>query len=295
MGQSLVSVVIPCYNYGKFLPEAIASIENQTYQNWEIIISDDGSDEDTLKVVSDFRNHPLIRIIYLENGGPSRARNIAIRAAKGKYILPLDADDLISPAYMETAIRLLESNHNLGIVYCEAKFFGSNNEKWDLPEYSFPAILLGNRIFVTSFFRKQDWEKVGGFDEDFLDEWEDFDFWLKIIKLGRNVHRIEEVLFHYRKGHMSRCVKKGRELLPLFEQIVNNHKDLYSQNIMYLIEQILIKEELINTQAKEINAIKQEFDILVNSAEFRIGYYIKNCISLLLKRLRILYKQFMRN
>ena len=71
MGQSLVSVVIPCYNYGKFLPEAITSIENQTYQNWEIIISDDGSDEDTLKVVSDFRNHPLIRIIYLENGGPS--------------------------------------------------------------------------------------------------------------------------------------------------------------------------------------------------------------------------------
>jgi glycosyltransferase involved in cell wall biosynthesis len=292
MNNSLVSVIIPCYNYGKFLPETIESIEKQTYSNWEIVIADDGSTEDTLKVLAAYQNHPKIRILYLENGGPSRARNKAIDAAKGKYILPLDADDLISSTYLEKAADLLDSKSKLGIVYCEADFFGSMTGKWDLPEYKFPNILLDNCIFVSSVFRREDWIRVKGFDETF-EEWEDFDFWLKLISLGREVYRIPEILFHYRKGHVSRSVRTNLEFIPVFERLIKNHRELYSDNTIFFIRKILEqREELM----EEINQLKIKIvahdktrEEILRSKEFRIGYYLLHFFSLVVNKIKSLF------
>lgn len=284
MSGSLVSVVIPCYNYGNFLPEAIASIENQTYSNWEIVIADDGSKEETLKVVAKYESHPKIKILYLENGGPSRARNLAINAANGKYILPLDADDYISPTYLEQAVQLLDSNPKLGIVYCEADFFGEQTGRWDLPEYKFPNILLDNCIFVTSFFRREDWAIVNGFDESF-EEWEDYDFWLKLIDLGREVNRIPEILFHYRKGHVSRSVRTNLDFLPVFARLIKNHHKLYSENTLFFIEKILKQREDLMEEIHELKvkivAHEKTQDAILRSKEFRIGYYLLHFFSLM--------------
>jgi glycosyltransferase involved in cell wall biosynthesis len=227
----LVSIVIPCRDYGHFLHEAIQSVRDQTYAHWEIVIADDGSSRDTVDIIRTYAESPEIRALFLSHGGPSRARNRAIAAARGTYILPLDADDKIGPEYLRQAVALLEADPRLAIVTCQAEYFGAMSGRWELPDYAFPDILLGNCIFVTSLFRRADWETVGGFDETLRDEWEDFDFWLKLIERGGNVHRIPEVHFFYRRGHTSRASKGLDELTPLYVEMFKRHQQLYTDNI----------------------------------------------------------------
>src|SRR5688572_30177035 len=142
-----VSVIIPCYNLGKFLNEAIESVLSQTLRDYEIIVVNDGStDKETIHIINELKN-PLIKVVQTSNQGLSAARNTGIFFSKGDYILPLDADDKIEPSYLEKAVKVLDENENIGIVYCEAMFFGEENGKWELPEYSLPQILLHNVIF----------------------------------------------------------------------------------------------------------------------------------------------------
>lgn len=236
MSTPRVSVVIPCYNYGCYLLDAVNSVKNQTFDAWEIVIADDGSKRETKDIVDQCALDPRISALHLNHEGPSKARNAAIQASCGEYILPLDADDMIGPTYLEKAVTLMDSDPKLGIVTCEAEFFGGMSGKWELPEYSLPEILLGNCIFVTSLFRREDWVTVGGFDESMRDEWEDYDFWLKVIELPRNVYRIPEVLFFYRKGHVSRGTKTLQDLTPLYLEIFKRHKKLYVENIEVLFQ-----------------------------------------------------------
>ena len=125
-----VSVIIPCYNQGFFLQEAVESVLEQTYQDFEIIIINDGStDAATVALLKNYKQ-PRTTVIHTNNQGLASARNNGINIAKGKYILPLDADDKIGKNYLQKAIEKLEMNDNLGIFYCEAEFFGNEIGKW---------------------------------------------------------------------------------------------------------------------------------------------------------------------
>ena len=119
-----VSVIIPCFNQGLYLDEAVESVLAQTFQDFEILVVDDGStDEATIKMLKDYAR-PKTRVIHTDNQGLSMARNNGILEARGDYILPLDADDKIGPGYLEEAVRILDQHRDIGIVYCEAAFFG---------------------------------------------------------------------------------------------------------------------------------------------------------------------------
>ncbi|MGJ4751294.1 glycosyltransferase [Leptospira kmetyi] len=263
----LVSVVIPCYNYGKYIDETIQSIKNQTYSNWEVVIVDDGStDPYTVTVLQKYKNMPGFQVCSIAQSGPSAARNFGISVAKGTFILPLDSDDLIHEEYLSEGISAYRKNSDLGIVYCEAKFFGSIKGKWNLPEYKFPEILLENCIFVSAIFRKSDWSEVGGFNTNMKNEWEDFDFWLSLIEKGRFVYRIPRVLFYYRIGHASRSSRSMERYLPLYIQLFENHRQLYLDNIQYLFQRHL--------RAK---ALEEEFLILKKS--FIVYGFVKFLIS----------------
>lgn len=281
--QPLVSVIIPCYNYGQYILETIESVKRQTYRNIEIVIADDGSDYFTLEVLRALEKEDSIKILYLDRKGPSAARNEAINCSNGEFILPLDADDKIGETYIEKAVNLLCKDKNLGIVYCEAMFFGSINEKWNLPKYSFPEILLGNRIFVSAIFRKSDWHLVGGFSSLYYDEWEDFDFWLKIIELNRQVFQIPEALFFYRKGHNSRSGKKSMELLPLFLRIFENHRDLYNSNMAYIFKELIERQDLIHNLQSRIDALDKDLSEsqeiirdMRKSMFFKLKFFLEN-------------------
>ena len=135
--MELVSVIMPCYNDGAYLKEALDSLRAQTWVNWELILIDDGSDQpETQEAVRKIGQYPYVHVLHTNHIGPAGARNAGIRAARGEYILPLDADDTIDPIYMEWAAGVLSEQPRVGIVYCKADFFGVRTGPWDLPEYT---------------------------------------------------------------------------------------------------------------------------------------------------------------
>lgn len=230
--MDLVSVIMPCYNDGKYIMEAIESIKCQTYTQWELIIIDDGSDdEETIRIINSIGDEK-IRVLHTEHVRPAGARNYGIKHANGKYILPVDSDDKIDPTYMEKAVRKIQSDNKIGVVYCEADLFGEKTGKWDLPAYSFDKMLLDNVVFVTALFYKEDWEKVGGFNTNMKAGMEDYDFWLGILELGKEIYQIPEILFHYRIKPVSRTTgfqSDCTQMQEVYRQMYDNHKEFYNK------------------------------------------------------------------
>jgi len=223
-----VSVIIPCYNQGAYLEEAVESVLAQTFQDFEILVVDDGStDAETVQMLKDY-TRPKTRVIRTENQGLSAARNNGIREAKGAYILPLDADDKIGSGYLEDAVRILDQHPEIGIVYCEAEHFGVRGGRWDLPEFSLERILWGNIIFCSAMFRKDHWEEVGGYNINMVYGWEDWDFWLSLIRLNLKVYKIPKIYFYYRLKELSMVTSMNEEqnfFMRLHAYL--NHRDLY--------------------------------------------------------------------
>ena len=158
-----VSIIIPCFNQGEWIKEAVESAVNQTYKNVEIVIINDGSTDNSEDVIHSLcEKYPdIVFINEKENHGVVYARNKAIQMTSAEYILPLDADDKIAPSYVEKAVKILEENPNIGIVYSRARIFGIKNKEWKLAEFSREDILYKNCIFSSALFRKRDFEKIG--------------------------------------------------------------------------------------------------------------------------------------
>ena len=224
--------VVPAYNEELTIVESLRSLLALRYPRLEIIVVNDGStDPATVQLLSNFQRSKTV-VIHTPNQGLAAARNAGIAAARGKYILPLDADDKIAPTYLEKAVAILEASEKVGIVYCLAEFFGARSGRWELPPYAFPAILLDNCIFCTALFRRADWLLVGGYNPNMLHGWEDYDFWLSLIERGREVYRIPEVLFFYRKSERSMTTELNQErFVFLYTQLFHNHAKLYADNI----------------------------------------------------------------
>lgn len=205
--NDLVTVVIPCYNYGHYLAEAIESALQQTYRNVQVIVVDDGSSDDTRDVVA---RYPTVHYIYQENRGLSAARNTGIRAARGKYIQPLDADDRLDPTSIEKSVKLMDAGAD--VVCPGQKEFGEGSRFYtrDTKKFSLAHFLEHNRIHCASMFRKKAWADVGGYDERMDVGYEDWDFWIRMLAAGYvDIRAINEPLFFYRLhgGSMLRGMK----------------------------------------------------------------------------------------
>ena len=257
----LVSVVIPYYNDGKYIHETLESIQHQTYKNVEIILVDDGSTEkESIRVFDDLKKLGF-QTYRQENAGPSAARNLGISHSRGKYILPVDADDKIRPIYIEKAVHYMESHTQCGIVYCKAEFFGARSGLWNLPKYSIEQMLLNNCIFVSALFKRTDWETVHGYDSNMKYGLEDYEFWLSIIELGQGVYCIPEVLFLYRIKSVSRNTrfeKRGEVYAETYEYILRKHMKLYTR---YWIDVILMLRN-------ENYELRKRYNKLVNKIPF---------------------------
>ena len=220
MKDPLISVITPCYNAEQFIAETLDSVIAQTYTNWECIVVNDGSVDDSERVVLDYvKKDPRIKYISQENQGPSVARNNAIRESRGVYILSLDADDLIEPTYMEKAMRVFKENPNTKLVYCKADKFGVENGEWKLPPYSYDMLIRSNCLFSTVFFKRKDFDAVGGFNPNMRTGLEDWELWLEILRPNDIVYQIDEILFHYRIRNVSRSTGAYEDKEALFEQM----------------------------------------------------------------------------
>ncbi|WP_111671062.1 glycosyltransferase family 2 protein [Algoriphagus litoralis] len=219
----LVSIVMPTYNSSTFLEETLASALAITYPNFELIVMDDGSTDSTLAILDDWsKRHPdKIKVYRQCNQGPSIARNRAIHLASGTYILPLDSDDKIHPDYITFAVKKIEADQEVKVVYCEAEKFGSKCGFWSLKPFSLNQLALDNMIFVSALFRKSDWHKVGGFDPRFTYGWEDWEFWISMLKEGGKVEKLQLVGFYYRIREGSRRKSTNAFAKKLTIQLLN--------------------------------------------------------------------------
>jgi len=194
----IVSIVIPAYNAEKYLNETVASALASSYSYLEVIIVNDGSTDNTQKEIERIiTSHPRIKTIYQNNQGVSVARNAGISIAIGKYILPLDADDLISPDYIEKAVEILNNKDQVKMVCGLGEFFGDRQGGWKLKPFSRRLLARKNMLYVSGIFRKLDFDKTDGFCPEIKGP-EDWDFWISLLKRGGEVIRIPEVCLYYR-------------------------------------------------------------------------------------------------
>lgn len=242
-----VSIIIPCYNQGKFLDETVDSVLAQTFDDFEIVIVNDGSSDDfTNDLLRDF-HRPKTRVIQTDNQGVSAARNTAIRAATGSYILPLDGDDLLGREYLQKGVAILDGNSDVGIVSCLIEFFGDVCYQPEQPPFTVEGMLVRNVVGpCSSLFRKSDWEQIGGYSTTMTSGWEDWDFWLSFVERGAGIVRIPEVLFYYRIRDNSRersLALEGR--VEMFMQLYENHRELYHQHMKSIFRELCAYQELL--------------------------------------------------
>jgi glycosyltransferase involved in cell wall biosynthesis len=195
-----ISIIIPCYNHGQYLGEAIKSVEECADKNlYEIIIINDGStDNDTIGVLEKLTVDGY-NVVNQKNQGLGAARNNGIKLASGEYILPLDSDNKIRPEYIYKSIEILDNHSEVAMVYGDSEFFGEKSGINKAGEFNLQKIMLGNYIDACAVYRKSVWQALGGYDEKMpVMGYEDWDFWLNMAFKNYSFHYIDKVLFDYR-------------------------------------------------------------------------------------------------
>lgn len=273
-----VSIVIPCFNDGIYIKDAVDSALNQTFKDFEIIIVDDGSNIETHNVLKTIV-HSKVKLIVQENKGLSAARNIGFEKAKGVYVLTLDADDVFEPSFLEKAVVVLDSYKDVGFVSCFVNSFTELNKPFYKNEPkggNIENFLFRNNAVGNSLYRKKCWELVGGYDEAMKKGYEDWEFHVAITKRGWRSYIIKEYLFNYRNkpNSMLKISNKNYEEENV-KYVFNKHKDIYSINYEKVVDYLLG----IALRHKH-NEIKR-----INSIDFKIG-------RLVLKPLRLFKKLF---
>ncbi len=227
MPDALVSIVIPAYNPAAYLLEAIASVSAQTYPRTEIILVNDGSDKPESMAVLEQASRLVATYIDQANGGPGAARNAGFQAARGEYVAPLDADDLIHPAYVAECLSALRDS-DAAFVYTDFQVFGTENYQERPGEYNLYRLLDRNYLTYAALIRKAAWESSGGYDESQkCIGYEDWEFWLRLGALNRFGRYIPKSLFRYRKhGTSLYDFAKGRHQ-EFVAYIQGLHPELY--------------------------------------------------------------------
>lgn len=227
--DSIISVIITCYNHGKFLGEAIKSVEAQTFKNFELLIIDDGSTDNTALVAGEFT---WAHYIYQPNAGLSAARNTGLKHAAGDYILFLDADDRLLPDALRHSIEAMRVHPDAGFVFGGHHFInkegviygGLQTSDFNRAAKPYENLLISNFIAMHGavLFRRQVLQEIGGYDTA-LPSCEDYDVYLKIATRFKVCYH-HHIIAEYRKHGENMTTNHGRMLkYALF--VLKRHKD----------------------------------------------------------------------
>lgn len=226
-----VSVIIPSYNYAQYLPECLKSIFGQNSADWEAIIVDDGSSDNTPEVGRTLVSVDPKRVKYFrtENKGVTHARNFGIENSSGEYILPLDADDLLAPNAIREFAGCLDNNPQAGFAYSALENFGKDNSIWEPGPYNQQRLIWENLAACTSMWRKTLFSQGVHYRKVIFEDW---DLWLQIAAKGFEGRYIPQALFKYRIHHQGRnTINKNRYMQSLIEEIKLN-PGLYNENLL---------------------------------------------------------------
>lgn len=238
-----VSIIVPCFNHGDYLNEAVSSVTSLGRSDVELVVLDDGStDEHTREEMGRLETSGVC-VIRQTNQGLAAARNNAIRSSKGRYIFPLDADDRLRGAWIDRAIRTLDVEPKVGVVYGDLEYFGVRTGRWTIGNFSLERLLQWNFIPCSALFRRVVWEQAGGYDGTMpVQGLEDWDFWLSAVERGWNFAYLPEVFFEYRQHQESMITRAGASEAETEAFIAKKHGLLYRRAwLPYLRERLSVK------------------------------------------------------
>ena len=179
----MISVIIPCYNDGSYLPETIAQLKKQSTPADEIIIVNDGStDMGTIEVLKELEQDPLIQVLHKMNGRMSAARNYGVAHAKGDIIVALDADDYFDPSFFKKGIEVFQKDPSIGVVTSYIQYFGNRTGKAKPRGGNAFNFLFSNQCPACAMVRRSAWDQIGGYDENMKLGYEDWEFYIRMTK-----------------------------------------------------------------------------------------------------------------
>ncbi len=226
-----VSVIIPSFNYAQYLPECIASILSQTYSDFDVIIVNDGSTDNTEEVAQKLvsQSSGKVRYFKTENRGVTHARNFGIEKSNAEYVLPLDADDILTVDALAGFVSCIESDPKIGFAYSALENFGLQNDVWQPGEFQQERLIWENLAACTSLWRKEFFNRGIKYRDVIFEDW---DLWLQIAAAGYSGKYIPKILFKYRIHQTGRnTINKNRYMQSLIQEVSLN-PSLYNPGLL---------------------------------------------------------------
>ena len=241
-----ISIIIPCYNSAAFVRAAAESaLAQETKRALEVIFVDDGSVDETRDVIARVVAGPqdrCTRLICQPNGGVAAARNRGIVEARGRYILPLDADDLIDVSMVEQCAAALDADAELAIAYTDRRDFGDVERVWPAGRFELERLKYFNQIGYCSLFRRAMWQTIGGYRAN-VSGFDDWDLWIAAAARGFRAHHIGQPLFAHRTRGDSQMWHILGDYERLHARIVLNNRDVYAAAEVAAAERFLATGE----------------------------------------------------
>jgi len=227
-----VTAIIPCFNHGRFVAEAVRSVLHQSEAETSAVIVNDGSTDGTTPGACDRLASGRVAVIHQENRGLPAARNRGAAAARGaEFLIFLDADDYIEPTFVrDLHAQIVAANDPLvSHAYCQERLIELGTGIWRVPEWDPLLLLITNLHPVTTLLRRSVFDEVGGFDESMRSGYEDWEFWIRVMERGWRGVRVREPLFVWRRhSHTTMVMEAVTRHDQLFAQITARHAETYA-------------------------------------------------------------------
>lgn len=278
MTSPIISIIIPCYNQELYIADALTSVFKQTYKDWECLIIDDGSTDNSETIIKKWTDKDeRFRYFYKQNGGICDTRNYGVAKARGEYILPLDGDDMLHEKYIEEVLEIFHHSPHTKLVYCDTITFGESNKIIKSSPYKYENLLFENVIPCTAIFRKKDFNKTKGYRKNMTFGIEDWDFWISFLDKNDIVQKLENNRVYYRIKAQSRSSN--------LEQNMNKNEAMLLQMFKNNQEKYL---EYLNPIRDRINHLhyKTRYEELTNSTAYKIGSFIYSPFQMMMKLIR---------
>ncbi len=286
----LVTVYITNYNYGNYIKQAIESVLNQKFRDFEVIIIDDGSTDDSKEIIEKYRKHPKVTIVYQENRGLNVTNNIAIKLSRGKFIMRLDADDYLNENALTVLSQKLLSDESLALVFPDYYLVDKDGKIIaEEKRHNFENVTMFDQPAhgACTMIRKEILVELGGYSEEFTRQ-DGYELWVKIIK-NKKVANIDLPLFYYRQ-HGNSLTKNKEKLYETRHEIVKKHSLEYDITTKHHIAVIPIRDDsdaplclkkfaestLLDITISSIKSTENIKQITVTTPNEIITNYIKN-------------------
>jgi CMP-N-acetylneuraminic acid synthetase len=292
--KPLVTVYVTNYNYGSYLQQAVESVHAQDFQDFELIIIDDGSTDDSLELISRYEGQDKVRIVLQKNKGLTVTNNLALKLSVGKYIMRLDADDYLEPSALSTLVETLESDDSIALVfpdYFEVDAHGNLLQQVQRHDFDQHVSLYDQPAHgACTMIRTEALRAVGGYDEAFTRQ-DGYDLWLKVIH-QYSVRNVNKPLFYYRQ-HSNSLTKDEKALLETRSRIIKKHVEKRGKQIPSVLAVIPVRGVAVDARSLPLESLGgrcllewtveaalnsgEITDVLFSSSDQEVLSYVASC------------------